>query len=49
MSAGPGPDSGLWVPFLVDPDHEDLAQHIERLLLVSIVVFVIYFRRKRWM
>jgi len=30
VSAGPGTDSGLWVPFLVDPDHEDLAQHIEK-------------------
>jgi magnesium transporter len=30
VSAGPGTDSGQWVPFLVDPDHEDLAQHIEQ-------------------
>jgi magnesium transporter len=30
VSASPGTDSGLWVPFLVDPDHKDLAQHIEK-------------------
>ncbi|MGO9495388.1 MAG: magnesium/cobalt transporter CorA [Solirubrobacteraceae bacterium] len=29
MTAGPGADDGLSVPFLVDPDHEDLAEHIE--------------------
>ncbi len=30
MSAGPGTDSGLSVPFLVDPEHADLAEHIEK-------------------
>jgi hypothetical protein len=24
------PDRGLSVPFLVDPEHEDLAEHIEK-------------------
>lgn len=30
MTGGPGTDAGLSVPFLVDPDHEDLARHIEK-------------------
>jgi magnesium transporter len=30
VSAGPGTDSGLSVPFLVDPEHADLAEHIEK-------------------
>ena len=29
MTSGPGTDSGLSVPFLVDPDHEDVDRHIE--------------------
>ena len=30
MSSGTGTDRGLSVPFLVDPEHEDLAEHIEK-------------------
>jgi magnesium transporter len=30
VSAGPGTDDGLSVPFLVDLEHEDLAEHIEK-------------------
>jgi len=29
VTSGPGTDSGLSVPFLVDPDHEDVDRHIE--------------------
>jgi hypothetical protein len=30
VTSGPGTDSGLSVPFLVDPDHEDVDRHIEK-------------------
>jgi len=31
VSSGPGTtESGLWVPFLVDPEHEDVAEHLEK-------------------
>jgi Mg2+ and Co2+ transporter CorA len=38
VSAGPGTGSGLSVPFLVDPEHEDLAEHMQLLVSGSLEV-----------